>query len=142
MIYIKNKSGLKTEPCGIPYKIKARFDSLPLIETYCFMLDKSDLNQSFARLWIPQCSSLANKISYSTVSKAFCKSTKIPQPIFQSTRFFPMSSVRLITACAVEYFCQKPNCKGVTLSLKSLKILLYINFSHIFSRLDKSEIGR
>ena len=55
-----------------------------------------------------------------------------------------MFSVRLIRACVVEYFCLKPNCKRLMelLSLKNFQILLYINFSNIFSRLDKIEIGR
>ena len=46
-----------------------------------------------------------------TDSKAFCKSTEIPQSIFPSSRYFLMSSIRLIRACVVEYFCLIPNRK-------------------------------
>ena len=54
--------------------------------------------------------SLANKISYSIVPKAFHKSTKIPQLIFSLSKFFLISSsVRLIRRWKVEYCCLKPN---------------------------------
>ena len=33
LMYIKNRSGPRTEPCGTPYKTKARLDSWSLIET-------------------------------------------------------------------------------------------------------------
>ena len=87
-MYIKNRSGPGTELCSTPYKIEARVGSRPWIETHCFLFDKYDLNHSFARLRIPKYSTLANKISCSTVPKVFCKSTKIPQPTFPSCRFF------------------------------------------------------
>ena len=38
-MYIKNRSGPRTEPCGTLYKTEARLDSWILIETYCFLLD-------------------------------------------------------------------------------------------------------
>ena len=39
-MYIKNKSGPRTEPSGTPYKTGAKFDLWPLIEAYWFLLDK------------------------------------------------------------------------------------------------------
>ena len=61
---------------------------------------------------MPWCSSLASKISCSTVSKTFGKLTKTLQPIFSLSRFFLTSSVRLIKAWKAEYCCLKPNCSG------------------------------
>ena len=52
-MYIKNKSGPRIQPCGTPYKIEVIVNSWQLIETYCFLLDKEDLNHSFARPQIP-----------------------------------------------------------------------------------------
>ena len=47
-------------------------------------------------------------MSCSTVSKAFCKSTKIPQPIFSLPKFFLIALVRLIRAWKVEYCFLRP----------------------------------
>ena len=55
--------------------------------------------------------------------------------------FILILSVRFISGWTVEYFCLKPNCKGLIklLSLKNLFILFYIDLSEKFSILGESE---
>ena len=54
-----------------------------------------------------------NSIWWSTVSKAFYKSTKTPQPVFPSWSYFLiiLSVISLIKAWHVEYIFLNPNCK-------------------------------
>ena len=69
---------------------------MTIIETNCFLSKRQNVTHSFVIPCMPQCSSLAIKISCSAVSKAYYKSTKIPQPIFALFKFSQISSIRLI----------------------------------------------
>ena len=69
---------------------------MTIIETNCFLSKRQNVTHSFVIPRMPQCSSLAIKISCSAVSKAYYKSTKIPQPIFALFKFSQISSIRLI----------------------------------------------
>ena len=103
----QEQSGPRNEPCGTSYLIKALLETWPLIKANCFLSKRLDLNHSFAICHV--CHNVQNKIC-STVPKGFCKSTKIPQPIFPLSKFVVISSVRLIKAWNMEHCCLKPNC--------------------------------
>ena len=113
------------------------------METNGFRSDNYDLNQSLHTSRILLYLNFCSKILSSTVSNAFCNSTKIPQSKLPSTRVCLILSVRLIRAWLVECFCQKPNCKEYIRLLisKKLESLVYMSFSMIFSILEKWDIG-
>ena len=102
-IYSKNRRGPRTDPWGTPKFIAARTYSYPFIDTSWWWLDRYDLNQSFETPQIPKWFNFANSIWWSTVSKAFCKSTKIPQPIFPSSRVCSLMHVHLLTKILMSY---------------------------------------
>ena len=51
------------------------------------------------------------RIAWSTVSKAFWKSTKTPQPFCPLSSCSRIFSVRWIRAWLVKCFCRNPNCR-------------------------------
>ena len=104
-MYNKDRSGPRPDPWGTPQFIIARPDSYPFVDTYWLRLDKQDLKQSFKTPQIPLRFNCASSIWWSTVSKAFCKSAKTPQPIFPPSNAFLIFSVILIKAWDVEYRC-------------------------------------
>ena len=88
-MYNKNIRGSRTEPGGTPQFISAS----PVMTIY--------RNKFFAVRKV-------ENISWSTVSKAFFKSTNIPRPIYPSSRVCKLFSERLIKAWEVENVCLKP----------------------------------
>ena len=108
LINIKNKGGPRTEPCGTLYFTEALLDTWQLMETIVCC-------HSFAITRMPDTAYTMltnNKISCSTVSKAFYKSTKISHPKFPFSKFFVISSVRLIKTWIVKHCCLILNCSG------------------------------
>ena len=49
----RNNCGPRTDPSGTPIFTSARLELYPVIETYYFLFDREDLNQSLARPRIP-----------------------------------------------------------------------------------------
>lgn len=76
LMYIENKSTLRTEPWGTLYKTDTTFELWLFIEMYCVSLDNKTKHLSVMPQ-TPQSASFANKILSSAMSKAFCRSTKI-----------------------------------------------------------------
>ena len=89
----KNRRGPRTEPWGTSQFTVARANLLLFVETNWLRLNRYSLNQLLKTPNIPLWSNFANSIWWSTVSKAFYKLTKTPQPIFSSSRAFLISSV-------------------------------------------------
>ena len=86
---------------------------------------------------------MCSRISWSTISNAFCKFKNIPQPKLPSSSVCLILSERLIRVWVVEYFGWKPNCNKYIRLLMSRKLfrLLHISFSMKISILDRRDIG-
>ena len=84
-----------------------------------------------------------SRVLWSTISNAFCKYKIVPQPKLPSSWVHIILSVRLIRIWVTGYFCRKANFHKYVILLMRRKLdsLLYINFSMIYSKLDKSDIG-
>ena len=93
-IYIENKIGPSTEPCGTPWLTLVCTDDSSLICMNCNRSEKYDLNQFRAvPLMLINCSSLCNKIWWSIVSNAAVRSNgdHIPPPTNLGLTYSPPS---------------------------------------------------
>ena len=89
-VYNKNRRGSRTEPGGKPQFYLSKPRVITIYRNKFFAVRKVD------------------NISWSTVTKAFCKYTNIPHSIYPSSRACKLFSARLIMAWEVENVCLKP----------------------------------
>ena len=109
LMYIRKSKGPSTEPWGTPM-FKARVSDISLLIAVCWVLSARYVLNNFKGIPLtPYCSSLARRMSWSTVSNAFWKSRKTPQAIFPSSAAFQIFSVMLIRAWFVEWWFQLIN---------------------------------
>ena len=84
------------------------------------------------------CSSFDKRISCSTVSNAFCKSTKIPQPIFPSSRFFLIFLVKGMIENQSTLWTILPKAKRSSTFLLKLQLIDPIFVFHLYWTQGKS----
>ena len=101
-MYSRKSPGPKTVPCGTPQVILEILYANPLINTICLKSTKYDLNHLFASSWIQWWNNLVKRMLWSTVSKAFWRSTKISHAKLPSSRAFIIAKVRFARAYEVE----------------------------------------
>ena len=65
---IKNRRGLKIDPCGTPHSITLAFESRLFIDTYCSLFVRYERNQSKAFPHTPQVFYVDSRISWLTQS--------------------------------------------------------------------------
>ena len=107
-MYNAKNNGPSTEPCGTPHSIFPVDDAESFTTVYWSLLVRYDLKKLFVWPLMPKCSSLCNNISWSTVSKALVKSTKILIKYFPSSRYIVIVSVNSTNARVVEYSLRNP----------------------------------
>ena len=79
------------------------------IKTFCLRSDKYLLNHFNEIPLTPAFSSLAHKMSWFTVSKAFCTSRKQAATTLPSFKAFVMQLIICKIACSVDLPFKKPN---------------------------------
>ena len=129
LMYIKNRRGPKTDPCGTPYLRLCPTELRPFIMTNCFLLERLEENHNY---WL-------NLFFHD----AFCKLIKILQTKKLLSIAFSILSMRLIIVCAVENFFWNPNCFlwRIFWSFKKSISLMCLRFSIILSRFEIREMG-
>src|ERR1700755_459724 len=73
-IYIRNKSGPSTEPCGTSLFTVSHNDLLPLSNTHCLLFFNHSLIQLCTIPSIPYCDNFCISLTWGTLSKALLKS--------------------------------------------------------------------
>ena len=142
-IYIENKIGLSTEPCGTPWLTLVRTDDL-LICTNWNQSDKYDWNQLRAvPLMLINCCSLCNKMWWSLVSNAALRSNRTRTDTNPWSEAIRRSFVTFAKAVSVLWLGLKPDWKSsyTLLSLTNSHSRLATTFSRISDRKGRLDIG-
>ena len=92
LIYIKNKIGPNTDPCGTPLKNDFHFETSPSTATLCLLSISHFSIQLIIPLPMPWAFSLSSNLWCGTLSKAFLKSKYIISTGDPSSTHFVTSS--------------------------------------------------
>ena len=112
-IYIENKVGPSTEPCGTPWLTLVCTDDSSLICTNWNRSAKYDLNQLRAvPLMLINCSSLCNKIAWSIVLNAALRSNRTRTDTNPWSEAIRRSLVTLARAVSVLWLALNPDWKS------------------------------
>ena len=84
------------DPCGTPQVTSKKSDRLPLTSTHCVRLHKYERNHDTDEFETPTDISFESKISWLTVSNAFCRSINTIPTKFRFATSFLIKSDRLI----------------------------------------------
>ena len=109
LIYTRNNTGTRVNPCGAPYKTSFTSQEYPHICTY-YLFVRKDRKQLLACPRAPQCSSFARRMSCLTVSIAFCRSMKTPNTKWSLSKYYFLSFKRQTSTWLIEWLFRKPKC--------------------------------
>ena len=143
-IYIENKIGPSTDPCGTPWLTLVCTDDSSLICTNWNRSAKYDLNQLRAvPLMQINCSSLCNKIAWSIVSNAALRSNRTRTDTNPWSEAIRRSLVTLARAVSVLWLALNPDWKSsyILFSWRNSHSWLAITFSSILDRKGRLDIG-
>ena len=133
LINIRNRRGPSTQPCGTPHGTISLTGINESISVVWVRLNRYDENQSLTMPRTPEWFNLLSKIEWSTASKAFFKSMKIPHDNSLLSMFFCKELTISIIACWVECLSRKPYCDLERISFLSINAFNRLNI--IFSKI-------
>ena len=143
-MYNKNKSGPNIDPWGM---LQVRFpgsQNFLSILTLKVLPDKYDSNHEITFSENPMHPIFLRSISWSIVSKAFCKSINIKPVYFPDSKPLFILSVNNVKQEFVEYYFWNPDwyLYKILFLFKKILVWFWITFSITFETSGKSETGQ